>query len=274
MLALWLHGRPTHTQAAYRRELEKLRTMLAGKSLAEVTLADLQRHGRSLFNMAVRSQARAIDAIRSFYAFHATVGTIPVNPSAALTSPKVPQDLAQRILTEADVAALIEAAPPGPERVAVRLLYLGGLRAAELCGLYYRHLAPRLEGGQVTVTGKGGKTRAVLLPDPLFHDLLALSAYGLRPAAPVFPSPITPGKPWSHQHLRRIVKRAAARAGLSEKISSHWLRHSHASHALDHGCPVHLLKETLGHASIATTDRYSHARPGESSARFLVEKKP
>ena len=69
--------------------------------------------------------------------------------------------------------------------------------------------------------------------------------------------------------VHRIVKTAAARAGLSADISAHWLRHAHASHSLDRGSPIHLVQATLGHASVATTGRYLYARPTDSSARYL-----
>jgi integrase/recombinase XerD len=69
--------------------------------------------------------------------------------------------------------------------------------------------------------------------------------------------------------VRVIVRRAARRAGVTGAVSPHWLRHAHASHALDHGAPIHLVQATLGHSSVATTSRYLHARPGDSSARFL-----
>jgi hypothetical protein len=69
--------------------------------------------------------------------------------------------------------------------------------------------------------------------------------------------------------VHRIVKAAAERAGLSAEVSAHWLRHAHASHSLDRGAPIHLVQQTLGHASVATTGRYLHARPTDSSARSL-----
>jgi integrase/recombinase XerD len=69
--------------------------------------------------------------------------------------------------------------------------------------------------------------------------------------------------------VHRVVKVAAARAGLPPGLSAHWLRHAHASHALDRGAPVSLVQVTLGHASVATTGRYLHARPNDSSARYL-----
>jgi len=68
----------------------------------------------------------------------------------------------------------------------------------------------------------------------------------------------------------RIVRRAAEEAGLTAKVSPHWLRHAHASHALDRGAPIHLVRDSLGHSSIATTNRYLHARPTEHSERFLA----
>jgi site-specific recombinase XerD len=70
--------------------------------------------------------------------------------------------------------------------------------------------------------------------------------------------------------VHRVVKAAAARAGLPAEVSAHWLRHAHASHALGRGAPTHLVQATLGHASVATTGRYLHARPSDSSGRYLA----
>jgi site-specific recombinase XerD len=69
--------------------------------------------------------------------------------------------------------------------------------------------------------------------------------------------------------ILRVVRQAAARAGIPLSVSPHWFRHAHASHALDRGAPIHLVQATLGHAGIATTGRYLHARPNDSSSRFL-----
>ena len=76
--------------------------------------------------------------------------------------------------------------------------------------------------------------------------------------------------PLDRSQVHRIVKRAAARAGLSPAVSCHWLRHGHISHALDRGAPAHLVQATVGHASLQTTSRYAHARPNESSSTYLI----
>jgi site-specific recombinase XerD len=76
-------------------------------------------------------------------------------------------------------------------------------------------------------------------------------------------------RPLDTSQVHRLVKAAAAHGGLSAEVSTHWLHHAHASHSLDRGAPIHLVQQTLGHASVATTGRYLHARPTDSSARYL-----
>jgi integrase/recombinase XerD len=121
--------------------------------------------------------------------------------------------------------------------------------------------------GQITVFGKGGKTRSIQLPGSLWKKLQRLR--GDAPLdAPVFPSRKRK-QPLMESGIWRIVKKAAVRARVDLPVSPHWLRHAHASHALDRGAPIHLVQTTLGHASITTTGKYLHARPKESSSRFL-----
>lgn len=93
------------------------------------------------------------------------------------------------------------------------------------------------------------------------------SKEALDPDAPVFLS--RKGGALDPSQVHRIVKAAASRAGISGEVSAHWLRHAHASHSLERGAPIHLVQATLGHASVATTGRYLHARPTDSSARYL-----
>jgi integrase/recombinase XerD len=120
----------------------------------------------------------------------------------------------------------------------------------------------------VTVFGKGSKTRVVLLPNTIWRELLRFRQ-GAALDAPVFPSRRGGGH-LDPSAIERIVQRAARRAGLEGKVSPHWLRHSHATHALERGAPIHLVAATLGHSSVATTGRYLHARPTDSSSRYLA----
>ena len=122
------------------------------------------------------------------------------------------------------------------------------------------------------VYGKGGKTRAIKLPASLWQELQSLRGNAAI-GEPVFTSRKKKGY-LKEMQANRIVKAAAKRVpgleeAVAENVSPHWLRHAHASHAMDRGAPVHLVKETLGHANIATTGRYLHARPTDSSSLYL-----
>ena len=124
---------------------------------------------------------------------------------------------------------------------------------------------PTGEAGQISIWAKGSKERAIRLPGKVWEELLARRAEA-GPDEPVFVSR-TQGKALTPHGIWRVVGEAARRVGL--RASPHWLRHAHASHALDRSAPLHLVQATLGHATIATTGRYLHARPQDSSSRFL-----
>lgn len=267
LVDLWLHGRSVHTQRAYRADADRFLDFVA-RPLRHVRLGDVQAFADSLLgNLNPNSQARTLAAAKSLLAFGHRVGYLPLNVGAAIRLPARKDTLNERILDEPDVRLLLRSASNPRNHALLLLLYGGGLRVAEAAGLCWRDLAPRVVGGQVTLFGKGARTRTVLLPASMFEPLLAL-----RGDAPLV-APVFAGRGGDRaldvSAIRRIVYTAARRAGLVHKVSPHWLRHAHATHALEHQAPIHLVQATLGHASVATTGRYAHARPTESSATYL-----
>jgi integrase/recombinase XerD len=266
VIAMWLHGRPSTTQRAYAYEVQSLLTTVI-KPLKQITLGDLQGYFSGLEGLAPTSQGRAINVAKSLFSFAQRIGYLNFNPCAAIRSPKIKNALAERILPESQVVRLIFQEPHPRNRVLLRLLYAAGLRVSEVCGLKWRDVQEREGAGQITVYGKGGKTRTVLLSQETWAELQPLKGEADLDV-PVFPS--RKGKGHLHPcQVHRIVQAAAARGGLEVPVSPHWLRHAHASHALDRGAPIHLVQATLGHASVATTGKYLHARPDDSSARYL-----
>lgn len=263
----WLHGRGQNTRAAYERDVGQLLEH-AGKSLAALTLDDVQAWADHLeaSGLAASTRARKLSAARSLLRFAAEQGHIERDVARPVKPPRARNDVATRILSEGEVTRMIYLAD-GVERVVIRLLYATGARVSELCGLRARDLTDRAEEGvQVSLWGKGEKSREVLVAGDAADDLRELTS-GLTPDERVLKTesgPIDRKKAWE------IVRAAAQRAGITKPVSPHWLRHAHASHALDRGAPVHLVKETLGHASLATTSRYAHARPSDSSSRYLA----
>ena len=270
-IELWLGTKiSAHTRRAYGTDAIMF-VRFVNKSLAAVTLADLQAWSERLGQGSLKpaSQNRALTSIKSLLSFGQETGYLKFNIGAALKLRPNRDGLAQRIPDESDIAKLIDSAPDGRDRILLKLLYVSGVRVSEVCGLKWSDAVPRQEGGQITVFGKGGKTRTVLLKGNVWQQLLSLKGQA-KPADPIFRSR-KGGGALDPSQVRRIVYAAAERAGLEQKISPHWLRHAHASHALDRSAPIHLVQATLGHASVSTTGRYLHARPTESSSFYLPD---
>ena len=271
LVALWLSMKTSsHTRRAYAAEAADFLKFVR-KPLAWVTLMDLQAWAGHLGQGSLKpaSQNRALTAVKSLLSFAQETGYLPFNVGAAVKLQPDRDGLAQRILEESEVARLIEAAPEGRNRVLLKLLYVSGVRVSEVCGLKWCDALARQEGGQITVFGKGGKTRTVLLKPKVWQQLLSIKGEA-KAVDPVFRSR-KGGGALDVSQVRRIVYAAAKKAGLEQKVSPHWMRHAHASHALDRSAPIHLVQATLGHASVSTTGRYLHARPTESSSFYLPD---
>ena len=269
-IELWLSLKvSSHTRRAYAAEVKRLLTFIE-KPLCWITLADIQAYATALEQESLKpaSQNRALTAVKSLLSFGQETGYLPFNVGAAVKLRPNRDSLAQRILEESEVAKLIEAAPEGRNRVLLKLLYVSGIRVSELCGLKWCDAVLRTEGGQITVFGKRGKTRTILLKPKPWAQLLSLRG-DAGPVDPIFRS--RKGGHLDASQVRRIVYSAAKKAGLEQKVSPHWMRHAHASHALDRSAPIHLVQVTLGHASVSTTGRYLHARPTESSSFYLPD---
>ena len=265
LIRMWLHGRPETTRRAYDRHVERFLT-LTGKPLAMITVGDVQDFADSMAALAPRSRNQGLSAVKSLLTYGQRIGYLTFNVGAVVKLEKVSNDLARRILSEDAVQGMLHGDNSPRNRVLLRLFYAGGLRVSELVSLSWPDLQERDDGGQVTVFGKGGKTRHILLSVATWAELMKLR--NGDPAGPVFRS--RKGGHLSASQAWRIVRDAAARAGIDGNVSPHWLRHAHASHALERGAPVALVRDTLGHSSVSTTNGYLHARPNDSSARYLA----
>jgi integrase/recombinase XerC len=256
-------------------------------SWSDVTADDLRRFlARRAEAVERRSLARTIAVVRSFFAFLKRRGHVPTNPAAGLGSPRFQRSL-PRYVPESELGRLFAALPPPGDALAARdvalleLLYGSGLRASESVGLDWADVS--LDERRVHVRGgKGGKDRIVPIGEPTAAALAALAA--VTSTAP--PSAGTPATSRARAHgavfrnrrgerlavrsVGRIVAAALERAGLPP-VNPHALRHSCATHLLDHGADLRSIQELLGHASLATTQRYTHvslARLRSAYTRF------
>lgn len=264
LIRSWLHNRCGNTRDAYERDARAFRVFV-GKGIADVVLADLQAWFDSLVG-ADATRRRKMSAVKSLLAYGAELGTLPRDAGAAFRLEPVRDTLHERILTAEDVARMIDEEPEPRKRALLRVLYVLGLRISEACSLTWRDMTRGRQGGTANVFGKGGKSRVIEVPSKLWKEIVALRVSS-RPDAPVLPG--HDGGPLLVDAAHRAVKRAARRAGLPRNVSAHWLRHACASHSQDRGAPPHVVQKQLGHASLATTTKYTHVRKGDGAAKYL-----
>jgi integrase/recombinase XerD len=268
LIDAWLATqRSMHTRRAYEADVRQF-LAFCGCSLRDVSLVDVQRYELSLAALSFASIARRLSSVKSLLTFAFEWKLFPVDFGRYVKLPAIKNTLAERILDQSQVLTMLNLETNPRNAAIVRLGYNAGLRISELCSLCWRDLSASGDSGQITVMGKGGKTRHILLAASMWARLMALKPTDASPDAPVFAS--RQGGPLTPMQVHRIVKAAAKRAGLSDDVSFHWLRHAHVSHSLANGCDVNLVRTTVGHASLETTTRYCHARPGDSSARYLA----
>jgi len=253
-----------HTLAAYRHDLALLQAGAGDKPLAELQAHELRRtamrlHGQGL---APRSVARTLSAWRAYYRWLARHGQLAADPCAGLRAPKRPRVLPKALGVE-QAAALLDV--PGDDLLAVRdramfeLFYSSGLRLSELASL---NLIGGLDlaAGEVTVTGKRGKTRTVPVGAKAGAALADWIAQRVALAAPGEPA-LFVGRRGTRLGPRGIEQRLshwAQKSGLGLHVHPHMLRHSFASHVLQSSGDLRAVQEMLGHASIATTQIYTH----------------
>lgn len=272
----WLsveRGRSANTVAAYRRDLgayiaflgdRGLPLALATAGVIEEYLALLVAAGR-----APASVARALVAVRGLHGFMEDEGGAAANPTVEVGRPRVPAGL-PKALSEKEVGALLAAvtgddAIARRDRAALEVLYGCGLRVSELVGLSLADLD--LDGGLIRAFGKGAKERMVPVGRMAAAALVAWLAPGGRAtlvparwarradAEAVFLN--RRGGRLSRQGAWAVVRRHAEAVGLADRLTPHVLRHSCATHMLDHGADIRVVQELLGHASISTTQIYT-----------------
>ncbi len=252
-----------HTVAAYQRDLDNLVKLTAGKPLTELTASDIRGAIVRLRgqNLAATSVARRLSSWRGFYAFACRRLGYPSNPCTGLRPPKAPKALPE-ILSPDACAQLLDAPEADNGALATRdramfeLFYSSGLRLAELAGLDLGDV--NLQSGEAQVTGKGRKTRIV----PVGHQALAAVAAWLQHRATLardnalFVS--QRGTRLSPRSVQLRLDRWTRLAGLGQRVHPHMLRHAFATHVLQSSGDLRAVQEMLGHASISTTQVYTH----------------
>ena len=258
--------------SGYGADLRGLAGWLAsrGRSLHDVDRSVLfdylsARHGSG---MKPRSGARLVSTMKQFYLWTVDQGLRSDDPAADLSTPKLPRSL-PKAMTESEIEALLKApdldTPLGlRDKAMLELLYATGLRVSELVSLRGEQIS--LAQGVLRVRGKGSKERLVPLGDEAQHWIVrylqeARALLHARPQPALF---ITQrGVAMTRQGFWLLIKRYAVIAGVRSTLSPHTLRHSFATHLLNHGADLRVVQLLLGHSDLSTTQIYTHiAREG------------
>lgn len=256
-----------HTLAAYRRDLALLCELSGGAAFVSLESHHIRRfvaqlHARGL---SARSLARVLSAWRGFYRWLGLRGEAPHNPVAGVRPPKSPKAL-PRALSPDEANQLLE--PAGElasdllslrDQAMFELFYSSGLRLSELDRLDIDCLAD-VAAGEIRVLGKRGKMRIVPVGSKAREAIAAWAARRSELAAPGEPALFVGqrGKRLSVRMIQSRLKRRALQLGLPVHVHPHMLRHSFASHVLQSSGDLRAVQEMLGHASIASTQVYTH----------------
>jgi integrase/recombinase XerD len=257
-------GLARHSLESYKRDLVRLETWSNknDKQISELTRADLRKWIASLSRegLAPASVARAVSATRGFFKFLMLDGHIKNHPAEDLDTPQRFAYL-PKFLTEDEINRLLAAPDVSTEegirdRAVLEIMYATGLRVSELVNLKTTDID--LLAGLVVCHGKGNKERRVPLGKSAIHWLQQYAAmkagYGKQSLPYMF---LHRGRPLTRQMAWSMIKRHAEKAGI-KNVSPHTLRHSFATHLLQHGADSRSVQALLGHSDISTTQIYTH----------------
>jgi integrase/recombinase XerD len=258
-----------HTLESYGRDLQRLMEFAASRerSVQKLDRHDLENFVAEMMNsgLSPRSVARSVAAVRGFYRFSVLAQHLDANPADDLRAPRawpaLPKFLGiedvEKLITQPDVGTAIGLR----DRALIEVLYATGMRVSEL--IHLRSSDLNLEGGFLTCTGKGNKQRLV----PMGAEASKWVTKYIRDARPALLRKRT--SPWLFVNAKRgtalsrvgfwkILKAYGRKAGLPRDLSPHVLRHSFATHLLEHGADLRAIQMMLGHADLSTTQIYTH----------------
>ncbi|MEI8366540.1 MAG: site-specific tyrosine recombinase XerD [Parachlamydiaceae bacterium] len=259
-------GLAQNTVEAYRRDVESFVTFLKDNSIVSIAAVETNDIIAFLSSLSERGYAsasicRMLAAIKMFFRFLSREGVITINRALYLQTPKLWQ-LIPDVLTCEEVDLLVKQPDPltfsgARDRAILEVLYASGLRVSELCSLDLYSV----DELSVRVMGKGSKERIVPIGEEAIsaidHYLLHFRGnFDSEKQLALFVN--KRGQRIDRSTVWRMIKNYGKQAGITKNISPHTLRHSFATHLLDNGADLRVIQEMLGHASISTTDRYTH----------------
>ena len=250
-----------NTIKAYDNDLNKL--LEFKNNLLSINNKDIKEFIKKSNNLSTKTLAHRLTVINSFYNYLLNENIISINPCYSINMPKIPSKLPE-VLSEEEVDKLLDINLVDKysyrNKAMLELLYATGMRASELTNLKLNNID--LDSCIVRIMGKGSKERIVPINDTTIKYLnIYINNYrkeilNKKDSEYLFISNAL--KPITRQGLFKIIKKECIRAGIKKNVYPHVLRHSFATHLLNHGANIRIIQELLGHEDITTTEIYTH----------------
>lgn len=255
-----------HTILAYGKDIFDFLEYIGIKSPEDITYKDIREYFVAIQdkNYSKTTVSRKIASLRTFYRYMLRERLIENNPADNIKSPKK-SHLLPKFFTDEEMETLLNSIDPKTpsgcrNRAIIETLYATGMRVSELCNLVFEDL--NLKQNEITVFGKGGKERIVLISNRA-RDFLEEYLENVRPRFALtndnnFVFINNEGYRFQQRSVNDILKNAAKKSNFQKQLSAHVLRHSFATRLLEHGADLRVVQELLGHASISNTQIYTH----------------
>ncbi len=262
----WLFQKTANTRRAYKKDILNFFEDQLINSVSKITSLTVSKYLMKLKKGGASNATlgRHKASISSLCKYLVKVQAMNINPVELLDKITVQDNTTYKVLSLKAVRRMIELEPSERNKLILKTFIKTGLRVSELTNLKVSSLKERDSGFLLIVIGKGNKTRTVAIGESLFSELrVFLEGNNLNPSDPIFISRY--GKKLSTVSVFKMVRVAAIRAGINDNVSPHWLRHTHATVALENGADLRVIQKTLGHESISTTTKYTKVGIGVSS---------
>lgn len=238
---------------SYRRNARAFLLMTA-KPLSQTTADDVRTYAEKRVQGTVSSRATALSAVKSLLSFAFKSGLIAHNPGADVQITHERYNTVRHVIDQCDIERMIFMETDERNFALLMVAYSGGLMVSELAALKWGDVAEYESGAVLRVIGYEGKIRQVRISPASWKALSPLRGAS-RAVDPVFVS--RKGGHMDPSAIHRVVKAAASRAGLPERMSTYWLRHAQTAYSIEAGTPLEALQDKLGHSKIDTTRRYA-----------------
>lgn len=282
MVLLWLRQHKQTTKKNYNKIISQFLFWWSSVSthcyggtgtLKEVHTGIIEQYKVNLLERYKQNTVRAkLGAIKSLFSYATKCGYLVFNPAAPVKNVREQDTLHERILEMDEVKALVNAISNQKYRLVAKLMFGLGLRISEALGLRWQDI----KAERLTVFGKGGKVRVLILPPYLLKELKAIKPPAASTQDFIFATKTL--KAIDRFAVHRAIKKAAKLSQVNPHVSCHWFRHTNATEAVNQlsqngnpGLNLKLISVGLGHSSLATTTRYLHVRPNDCHSLYLPQ---